>query len=61
MFGKLLNYFKEVKSELKKVSWPSRKETVNYTIAVILLSLAFALFLGGVDFILTYLLNKFIL
>lgn len=29
------NYFKSVRSELKKVSWPNRKELVNYTIVVI--------------------------
>jgi preprotein translocase subunit SecE len=32
---KLGNYFKGVRAELKKVSWPSKKELINYTIVVI--------------------------
>lgn len=35
-FGRgIVNYFKNSRSELKKVSWPNRKELINYTIVVI--------------------------
>ena len=58
----LFTYFKSVRAELKEVVWPTRAQTISYTIIVILLSTAFAIFLGGVDFglkaLLTYLLNK---
>jgi preprotein translocase SecE subunit len=40
-----------VRSELRKVSWPSQRETMNLTVVVIALSVAVGLFLGGVDFI----------
>lgn len=32
---RLGGYFKGVRAELRKVSWPSRKELVNYTIVVL--------------------------
>lgn len=36
--GKMSAYFKGVKSEMKKVVWPSKKELMNYTGVVILIS-----------------------
>lgn len=61
IFDKLTNFLREVYSEMKKVSWPSRQETVKYTLIVIGVSLAVAFFLGGLDFIFTWVLDKFIL
>lgn len=57
---KTKQYFKEVKVEMAKVKWPTRSETVNYTIIVVVVSLAVAAFLGGLDFIFTYIFNVFI-
>jgi preprotein translocase subunit SecE len=46
----LVNYFKGVWSELKKVSWPTRKEVINHTI-IVLVSAAIAIALiSVVDF-----------
>ena len=42
-------FFSEVASELKKVTWPTRDETVKLTAAVIFISLAVGLFIGGLD------------
>ena len=53
-------FLKEVKLELKKVNWPSRKETLKYTLVVIGFSAIVALFLGGLDFVFAFLLDKFI-
>lgn len=50
MENKIVSYIKESKDELKKVVWPSRKETIKYTILVIGISIATAIFLGAVDF-----------
>lgn len=61
MFDRLINFIKESRLELKKVSWPTKQQTVRYTLAVILMSLALAAFLGGLDITFTYLLNKFVL
>ncbi|XOU95063.1 MAG: preprotein translocase subunit SecE [Candidatus Kerfeldbacteria bacterium] len=50
MPNKLISYFKESKEELKKVVWPSKKETIKYTILVIGISFVTAVFLGALDF-----------
>ncbi|MBU0578792.1 preprotein translocase subunit SecE [Patescibacteria group bacterium] len=44
-----IGYFKEVVRELKKVSWSSRKQTVNKTMLVIAVSTLLAVYLGGLD------------
>ena len=49
--GKLSNYFKESVAELKKVTWPTKKETYHYCLLVLGISLLVALFLGALDFI----------
>ncbi len=46
---------------MKKVNWPSRDETIKYTLIVIGVSAVVAAYLGGLDFIFSFLLNKFIL
>ncbi|HDI60527.1 MAG TPA: preprotein translocase subunit SecE [Desulfobacteraceae bacterium] len=44
-----VQFLREVKVELKKVTWPSRKQTVGSTVVVIVLVLVISLFLGVVD------------
>lgn len=56
-----LSFLKDVRVELAKVNWPTRSELTTYTMVVIGLSLVLAVFLGGVDFGLQYLLNAFVL
>ena len=58
--GKVIQFFIEVKSELQKVVWPTRAETVKYTSLVIVLSLVIAAILGAVDLGLAQLLTKLI-
>ncbi|KPJ71553.1 hypothetical protein AMJ50_01535 [Parcubacteria bacterium DG_74_3] len=60
-FNKIINFFKEVRLEMKKVNWPTRKETIRYTLIVIAVLTIVALFLGTIDFIFTRFLDKFIL
>lgn len=52
--GKLADYIKGSYEEMKKVTWPTNKETKNYTILVIIISLAVAGFLGALDFIFSF-------
>ena len=52
-------FIKEARAELTKVVWPSRKETIRITIAVVAISLGVALFLGAIDLGLTKLLEYF--
>lgn len=56
----LLNYLKETKAELKEVKFPSRAQTIVYTVAVIVLSILVAALLGGVDLGLREALTKFL-
>ncbi len=60
IISKLGQYLKDSKSELKKVVWPTKNQTINHTILVIGFSLAMALFLGLADYIFHYLFEKFI-
>ncbi len=46
---KFFQFLVEVKNELAKVIWPNRRETVRYTITVILFSLGIAFILGAAD------------
>ena len=45
---------------MRKVVWPSRKQTIRYTMMVIGVSVAMAAFLGTVDYIFTTILDKVI-
>ncbi len=45
----LKEYFKGVRLEMKKVVWPTKKETVSYTAVVIVVCAMFALFFWAVD------------
>ncbi|KPA10786.1 SecE subunit of protein translocation complex [Candidatus Magnetomorum sp. HK-1] len=44
-----VQFLREVKIELKKVAWPSRKQTISSTSVVIVLVLIFSIFFGIVD------------
>ncbi len=57
---KIKAFLKEAWFELKKVNWPSRKETIRYTLIVIVVLTIVALYLGGIDFFFTRVLNKLI-
>jgi preprotein translocase subunit SecE len=46
---KSIQFLREVKVELKKVTWPSRKQTLGSTAVVIILVVVISLFLGVVD------------
>ena len=60
-FSKIITFLKEVKLEMKKVNWPTRENVIRYTLIVIAGSLVVAIFLGGLDFGFTSILNKFVL
>ena len=45
-----VQFLREVRVELRKVTWPSRKQTIGSTVVVIVLVLIISAFLGVVDF-----------
>lgn len=61
MWHKLTNYIKLSRLELKHVNWPTRKNTIKFTLLVIVISLLVAAFLGFLDILFIYLLEKFVL
>lgn len=56
---KIFEFLKNVAREMRKVSWPNRKELVNYTITVVVTVVFFALFFFVVDLGISSLLNLF--
>ena len=48
-FARLKDYFKGVNSEMKKVAWPTKKETYRYTLVVIAVCVAFAVLFWLLD------------
>lgn len=49
----IISFLQEVREELEKVTWPSKEQTIRYTILVIIVAVAVGLFLGGLDYLLT--------
>jgi preprotein translocase subunit SecE len=49
VWEKIIQFFHEVKAELKKVNWPTRKETIASTSVVLVIVFIIAVFLFIVD------------
>jgi preprotein translocase subunit SecE len=49
MFGKIVKFLKEVRAELKKVTWPSKRELIGSTIVTVVVTLIISVFIGIVD------------
>ena len=47
----ITNYIKEVIAETKNVTWPTRNQTVVFTVAVLVISIAVAYYLGLLDYL----------
>lgn len=48
----IFQFLSEVKSELFKVVWPTKSETIRYTLTVIIFSIVVSLILGAFDYML---------
>ena len=57
MLERIKNFFREVKTELKKVVFPSRDEVIGSTKVVIVMVIIIAVFLGIIDFLLSKLIG----
>ncbi len=60
MMNRLIGYIKETRLEMRKVTWPTRQQTIHFTVMVIIVSVGTALILGGFDFLFRALLARFI-
>ena len=50
-FSRSRRFLSEVRNEMKRVTWPGRKEVYATTVVVILVSTFFGLYLWGVDMV----------
>jgi len=46
-----VQFTREVRSELRKVSWPNRTEVINYSIVVLITVIILTLFIGSIDWV----------
>lgn len=56
----MLQYFKDVRAEMRHVSWPTKRQAVVYTVVVIAVSLATAVYLGLWDYVFTSVVKQII-
>jgi len=59
-WGELKSFFSEVRSELKKVTWPSRDEVKNTTMVVVLTTVFFGFYLYGLDLIMSQVFTRIV-
>ncbi len=57
MFKKIRDFLKSVRSEMRKVTWPSRPEVIRSTLIVLITVIVFAIFIGGIDLLFLQILN----
>jgi preprotein translocase subunit SecE len=58
--NKVSNFFGGALTEMKKVTWPTRNETIKYTLTVIGICVLVAAFLGLFDVLYMYLMERFV-
>jgi len=58
-FAKISRSFRDMKGEMKRVVWPTRKQVINNTIIVLAFMLVAAVIIGGFDAILWFLRGLF--
>ena len=54
-------FLKDAMYEMKKVTWPTKKEAIRHTLIVIIVCIAVAIFLGGIDFLFNKVIEKFVI
>lgn len=58
LWGRIAEFLSEVKSELKKVTYPTRDETIGSTSVVVVFCVIMSLYLSMVDSILVWLVSR---
>lgn len=48
--NKIIEFFKETRTEMTKVAWPTKNEVVGSTIVTVVVSIILSIFVGIVDF-----------
>lgn len=58
--GKLFSFFRDVKNETKRITWPKKQEVIATLIVVLVLATIAAIFLYGIDALCIYIINKIV-
>lgn len=58
--AKISRFFKDLKGEMKKIVWPSKKQIINNTGVVIAVVVACSIAVGGFDYLLNLLIGLFL-
>jgi preprotein translocase subunit SecE len=56
-----VQYIKDVRAEMKHVSWPTKKQAIAYTVMVVLIAFFVAYYLGLFDALFAELMDRFVL
>jgi preprotein translocase subunit SecE len=51
IWQRIVDYFKDTRGELRKVTWPTRDQATKLTAIVLGMTVVMAIFLGAVDFV----------
>jgi len=57
LFTKARTYLDEVATEMRKASWPQRRELISHTVITLVASFVLALFIFGADRVISYVLD----
>lgn len=57
---KIVKFFKDVRAEMKKVTWPNRETMITYTEIVLIVVALFTVFIFLIDSVFSYLLKLII-
>jgi|YNPMSStandDraft_1061717.scaffolds.fasta_scaffold00012_51 preprotein translocase subunit SecE len=61
IIDKIKNKIQEIILEGKKITWPTKNETIKFTLIVIVISIIFSVVLGFLDFIYIKIISKLVI
>jgi len=60
MFERITNYLKGVRSEVDRVSWPTRSEVISFTVLILVLIVVLTIYIWGVDTVIQAVIRFFV-
>ena len=58
---RIVRYLREVRTEMTRVDWPSRKELIGSTLVVVVVLVALSLYLGAWDYLFTFTIRRWLI
>jgi len=60
MFERITSYLKGVRSEVDRVSWPTRSEVISFTVLILVLVVVLTIYIWGVDTVIQAVIRFFV-